>query len=94
MTISYELALKLKNAGFPHDAECTMCALDDSSTHIPGLSQLIAACGEGFEKLTNEARFFGKPWWFAFSSGGEFFKDGPTPEEAVANLWLALNSSR
>lgn len=62
----------------------------------PTLSELIQACGDGFESLERG--------WLAKATGGrkidwEFHSDpyehhegkGQTPEIAVANLWLALN---
>jgi hypothetical protein len=57
----------------------------------PMLSELIAACGYGFEALSKRE----ESQWLAMSkvelpdkSQGRL---GETPEEAVARLWLALN---
>jgi hypothetical protein len=58
----------------------------------PMLSELIEACGDGFEVLSKRD----ESEWLAISkvelpdkSQGRL---GKTPEEAVARLWLALNS--
>ena len=57
----------------------------------PMLSDLIAACGNGFEALSKRSEV----QWLAMSrlelpdkSQGRL---GDSPEEAVARLWLALN---
>lgn len=84
--MNYELAKKLKEAGFPH-----------MRIYFPTLSELISACGENFSLEKEEGEN-----WIAHSlidpsSNPHKFVDyisktGPTPEEAVANLWLALNT--
>lgn len=54
----------------------------------PTLSELIEACGDSFVNLTKSD----KDWhcnWFDDHEGENTI--GGTPEEAVANLWLALN---
>jgi hypothetical protein len=60
----------------------------------PMLSDLIAACGNGFEGLSK----LDELQWLAISkvelpdkSPGRI---GATPEEAVARLWLALNEKK
>ena len=66
----------------------------------PSLSELIEACGEGFFLLEQEPH----PWRQSRLWRAEAWKDatndnnsdvfsagGPTPEEAVARLWLSLN---
>ena len=99
----YELAKKLKDAGFPQDGlnECTFrncnchnlkkCGGCSNCLWIrfPTLSELIEACGYGFRKLIH----IGDEWQaesFTFGEGGV----GLTPEEAVANLWLELNKTK
>lgn len=62
---------------------------------IPSLSELIEACGEWFESLNK-----GYDVFMAEAKGvkiGSYHKNalfglGKTPEEAVANLYIALNS--
>lgn len=97
--ISYELALDLREAGFPQDrwsgggwrylGDENSLRLD-TKCYEPTLDQLIEACGEGFGSLEK--------------SGTQFIALEPkhrqtililayqeTPEEAVARLWLAIN---
>lgn len=63
---------------------------------FPTLSELIEACGDGFEWLgqTNRGHFCAKG---TIKDKTELFMHEhigyDTPEEAVANLWLALNKN-
>lgn len=67
-------------------------------THItadPTLSELIKACGSSFEGLQHGKLFAeddGSFLWYA--KADEEIAKGPTPEEAVANLWLAINTPK
>ena len=65
-----------------------------------GLSEFIEACGNNFQKLMHTVKDItvgisgtGISFWRAI--GGINYTDmegeGTTPEEAVANLWIALN---
>lgn len=59
------------------------------------LSELIEACGDKFESLTQF--YIASPerlttYWFAKLDNIE--QRGTTPEEAVARLWLALNEKK
>lgn len=63
--------------------------------YCPTLSELIDACGDGFESLHIYRDLIGYEddlvWrtnMHELSSGDSF---GSTPEEAVARLWLTLN---
>lgn len=121
--MNYELAKKLKDAGFPQtgqrpwfcgghvyygdgegfelcketepiittDHYCESSGLVAEFVYeIPTLSELIEACGENFYSLYRHQ----KDKWQAHSTGDLWdieIAHGPTPEEAVANLWLALN---
>lgn len=99
--INYDLALKLKQAGFPQHKDMYddcgyFCVHNDSfkgenreSVCAPTLSELIEELGDKFllvEKLypPDEA---GK-WWAKSNVIYECI--GGSPEEAVANLYLAL----
>lgn len=95
--IDYELAKKLKEAGFPqklHDKEIC-CTQEGIGCHCepykPTLSELIEACGDGFQSVKH---FAGR--WFIYMPNEQMteFKERqfPTLMEAVANLWLALNN--
>jgi hypothetical protein len=113
--ISYDLAKKLKDAGFPQInqywsegeyvwRDCPGCffAQDgnkdpEGSVYCPTLSELIAACGDEFMSLN---RTYDGAWWvqgvelkgYERASTALVRKKADTPEEAVANLWLALNA--
>lgn len=131
--ISYELALQLKNAGFPQDNGLIEAEKDkerfgwftcegsgdayidkelftgcgafanelwtgyhpyQESVYVPTLSELIKACGDRtilLKKWSKQAsRPDNKPC-FAWVEGETFQAIGSTLEEAVANLYLALN---
>lgn len=92
--MSYELALKLWDARFPFDpTKVTPHILTGAGNPKcivpPNLSELIEACGSGMFEL---ARVVDRHQWLC--KGGEKYTAviGPTPEEAVANLWLALHT--
>lgn len=126
--ISYDLAKKLKDAGFPIKKyveeysgrmilpkissqteglmECELCnsfvfaVLEkDGNFHpycIPTLSELIETCGDGLQSLSRHRDPDG---WFAYSKvedehGNNLETLFSTPEEAVANLWLALQDKK
>lgn len=134
-TINYELALALKNAGFPQAYRNTIPWMDwaydttgelhllhcDNDTNwwigndyhhqlseltdeqiykdwvkCPTLAELIEECGENFFKLiklTNgwEVEYFQNYQSYGGLARGKFHCDGHTKEEAVANLFIALN---
>lgn len=99
--ITYELAKELKDAGFKSSELVTPAwygegfdyTLDDLVPN-PTLSELIEAC----VKISRDQDFhletiYGDGWRAAtcFTHGKDEWEKGPTPEEAVARLWLALN---
>ena len=96
--MTYELAKKLKDAGFPYRKSLFAGLTDESyldskgeTINIPSLFELIKACGDNFSwlKKSYQADGFGK--WCAghIQTMYEPFW-GDTPEEAIANLWLEL----
>lgn len=104
--MNYDLAKQLKEAGFTQSGkgELTLHAgrtdivPTGNGTHTvdaealvyhPTLTELIGACRGGFGALMVGP---GLGTWTARGNGIEIHT--ATPEEAVANLWLALNSSR
>ena len=102
--MNYELALELKNAGFPQDARNGGIFLEpdgpklqseypsEKAAYFPTLSELIVACGEEFESLDHFIEDYLCEWTcYAMTKRGGLFEEGETPEEAVANLWLSLN---
>lgn len=62
--------------------------------YVPTLSELIEACGERFEAVAkNHAPNSGG--WAATRKdkvGQLYYSTGTTPDEAVARLWLELNT--
>lgn len=104
--ISYELALKLKEAGYisernygyeeltPLDCRPSLELSVEHEKHAvisPTLSELIEACGD---EIVNLHRYpFGA--WEALGGKIEgkpvLSGSADSPEEAVANLWLELN---
>ena len=91
----YELAKELKDAGFPHEG--SWYSYDGNSysgkrtIYIPTLEELIEACGVQFYALFFMNRDTDN--YSAEDSGGDHHY-GSTPKEAVARLWLALQSPR
>lgn len=99
--ISYELAKKLKEAGFYNKYEKInkennkkkFLKLKGVLTFgqpdlSPTLSELIEACGDKIQVI-----------YFGNECGAESFETGDrgrgdTPEEAVANLWLEINERK
>lgn len=111
--MNYELALKLKDAGFLQKgltiskngcvhygtpqwlAKKNYCGC---YCYEPTLSELIGACGIGLWTLQRVHDGHVLPSikkWTAISqdvfTNNNLATIGATPEEAVANLWLALN---
>jgi len=106
--MNYELAKKLKDAGFPQNGKVVNkkaftfdgvgkeYAIEDTDEvfYFPTLSELIEACGDGFNVLIRSTFLTKgvKPEFRASSgSGGAPSSEGKTPEEAVALLYLKLH---
>src|SRR6267378_5416645 len=92
--ISYQLARKLRDAGFPQSelARAQQKAGYDYVS-MPTLSTLIEACAENFGALGRESNC-----WLAcgyISERGEWKNahKGESPEEAVARLWLSIDQT-
>lgn len=96
--MTYELSLKLKEAGFPQKASGhSEWFIDirngkDIQCLVPNLSQLIEACGDDFNNLylMNIGRN-GEDKWYCCDRKLDNHCFGVSPDVAVANLWLALN---
>ena len=93
--MNYELAKKLKDAGFPQKRHYDIVdflsePLPDGTydkndfVAIPTLEELIEACGNAFTRLFHVEKRWG-------AGNKVFFMTGDTSSEAVANLWLELN---
>lgn len=87
-----ELAKQLKDAGFPLKFKSIEGEGPTWTATEPALSELIAACltliPDKF--LDISSRDYGEFQWRVTSSWK--MVAGNTPEEAVAKLWLALNT--
>lgn len=95
------------NKGIKHLVhKCKKVNSEADVVHIPTLSELIDACGTKFSNIALVTRKYigndnyeelGKLWVCGWTTNGcndledEWEFEGQTPEEAVANLWLALN---
>lgn len=100
--MNYELAKKLKDAGFPqltkekspiNHMECYERGQDGVIVFTPDLSELIEACGNRFDSLEKD-----RSEWIASWEDNQDFSTthtgiGTSPEIAVANLWLELNKN-
>ena len=97
-SMNYELIKKLKDAGFPVETRPADNTDVSNGTHyfIPTLSELIEACGEGLDsmfrigELSQHGKKIFDKGWYARNGDDSIDGTGATPEEAVANLWLAL----
>ena len=93
--MNYELAKKLKDAGFPQDVDNFDGYFWSGKNKndliiIPSLSKLIEACGDGFLSLM--VLYEKKPEKGFWAWGTNNMKvEGKTPSESVAKLWLNLN---
>jgi len=97
--MNYELAKKLKDAGFPQPdvnigrGQWMAGDIGQDGAYGPTLSELMKACGEEFDELEKRGDTY-----FAFGSSKNsanmkikpFLGGGSTSEEAVAKLWLKL----
>ena len=95
--MDFALAKALKDAGFPQSGKGGHAGPPHKivwragdRVYCPTLTELIEACGGGFEALCL-SKISGS-MWFAFSTAEEEAQ-GSTASEAVARLWLALNNS-
>ena len=99
--MTYELALELKNAGFKQTGIHSPLTYSrgEGEPYHPYLDELIEACGEGFHSLHKVGVGFradGRkvtdiPKDMAERDKMSIIEIGSTPEEAVSNLWLAIN---
>lgn len=99
MTLSYEDALELQEAGFAqilgHDFIFPNGTIvrgnepleaDPEMASAPTLSELISAIGKDFHGLTVDDDGV----WGAHARGSDKVSLGDTPDSAVAKLWLTL----
>lgn len=101
MTLSYELCLKLKEAGFPQHAQprraCYYdCFNDENEEGLfvpfvckPTLSELIKACGEAPHLLLQRDRYNGAYSHGSWLSIGDWYDEQPWNEDDLtcAEFW-------
>ena len=92
--MNYELANKLKDAGFPQKEVKQYPFVENY--YSPTLTELIEACGRFFNRMDRNELTDGSVEW-----GAQCYDDekgnsgyGSTPIEAVAHLWLSLNKKQ
>ena len=93
--MDYELAKQLKEAGFPEGALLSRTYIQE--VYIPTLSELIEACGNGFN---NVGRYRGEKTDSKYvcnytgnnvnDNEDRWESEGETLEESVAKLYLKL----
>lgn len=96
--MTYELAKQLKEAGLNQKEDGILIFPDATFVGFssgvgvfhPTLSELIEACGENGLKIALIQLDNG---WQASGRQGIGIEQGSTPEEAVANLYLALRNN-
>jgi hypothetical protein len=96
--MNYDLAKELKDAGFVQSGKGARVAPPDKIVvrrddfaYVPTLEELIEACGN--ETITLCGR--GTEWIAFYGDVAKWGEGkGTTTSEAVARLWLALNSKR
>ena len=96
--MDYKLAKALRDAGFPQqgkggsiiDPDLIVARRGDRA-YVPTLEELIEACGEQFESLV---RYSDGTYRACGRDGAEGLQDiaSVSSTEAVARLWLALNT--
>lgn len=97
--MNHEIALKLKNAGFPiiNDTEHENTWKVDGvryDGYQPTLEELIEAVGDDFYSLQKKDKDKDTGWrCYAKASVILDSFEGSTPIEAVSNLWLALHGT-
>jgi hypothetical protein len=103
MIMNYELAKELREAGFEQKPFNGRADKEGNWVYTPTLSELIEACGEGFETLSRDTTSpDSSVCWIANNYHDADapeekilgWYEGPTPDIAVARLWLALNKQK
>jgi hypothetical protein len=92
--ISFELARKLKQAGFPQ-SELARAQRKTGYDYVsmPGLAALIEACGRDFGALGRKGSSWMACGYIAQYGEWKNIHTADTAEDAVARLWLSINAS-
>ncbi len=99
-----ELTKQLKDAGFPQGRTYVKTDGTSFDAYTPTFSELIEACGDGFDRLERWDETKIGAWFQAYMEEGVYdrigggcivdccgYSSGNTPEVALARLWLMLN---
>ncbi len=95
--ISYELAFRLKKAGFPQKIKLPPgeTQVPEKLCYIPTLEELIEACNynlaEFKDNIFADLSQMSDLTWEATVWGNDITGKGSTPSEAVAMLYLKLH---
>lgn len=91
--MTYELAKELKDVGYKMDYNLDdFCDFDKRTADINlDLNELIKDCGSAFIELAQGENADGTTWSAEAYPVGTI-ETGNTPEEAVAKLWITLNT--
>lgn len=90
MPLPFDLVQKLYAAHFPYAWITWEGKLWEDPENQPNLSELIKACGEYFSSL-NQGNMLTIKWVAVCNvMPGIVAREGDTPEETVADLWLSL----
>jgi hypothetical protein len=94
--MDYELAKELQDAGFSQTGNGkrvvrpdAIVARRDDFAYVPTLEELIEACGDITIHMSSYSKDAGD---FPRAHCGSYEGDGSSLAEAVARLWLALNT--
>lgn len=97
--MGYAVAKALKDAGFFQEGRGSrvpppdkIVARRDDYAYVPTLEELIEACGDYFAGLAHPSANEWNAWHKPDHPDNPSHHTGTTPTEAVARLWLALNS--
>lgn len=95
--MNYELAKRLRDAGFPQSGNGRWIGPWDKivwrsgdRVYVPTLEELIEACGDKFFVLNaTKTRRQPNTWYAAITDPNAIEATAATPAEAVAKVWLA-----
>jgi hypothetical protein len=103
--MNYELAKRLKDAGFPQNENGTWITASgqlwgfppklsgEEPVFCPTLEELIEACGDETIALTSYTTRISMGERRCVAKHGDSYGIGATPREAVAYLWLKLHGN-
>ena len=91
--MEFELAKKLREAGFPQHGVDFCTSIDGLMTCVPTLAELIRECGPSL-RLDLVSCPTGTWCWRAEANAGSITEWGEFSTEAVGRLWLTLKQTK